>query len=48
MENKFAKWLPKKNQWLIVLLAGILLVVIAIPTKRETDVNTQVHDERET
>ena len=25
--------MPKKNQWLIVLLIGILLVVIAIPTK---------------
>lgn len=35
MENKFTKWLPKKNQWLVVLLAGILLVVIAIPTGKE-------------
>ena len=27
----------KKNQWLILLLVGILLVVIAIPTKSETE-----------
>jgi stage III sporulation protein AG len=27
----------KKNQWLILLLIGILLVVIAIPTKSETE-----------
>lgn len=33
MESKVFKYLPKKNQWLIVLLAGILLVVIAIPTE---------------
>lgn len=31
MENKIQGFLPKKNQWLIVLLIGILLVVIAIP-----------------
>ena len=29
---KFKKYFPKKNQWLIVLLTGILLVVIALPT----------------
>ena len=27
----------KKNQWLILLLVGILLVVIAIPTKSGTE-----------
>lgn len=27
----------KKNQWLILLLVGILLVVIAIPTKSKTE-----------
>ena len=27
----------KKNQWLILLLLGILLVVIAIPTKSDTE-----------
>ena len=37
MENKFFKYLPKKNQWIIILLIGILLVIIAIPTKTETD-----------
>ena len=36
MENKFFKYLPKKNQWIIILLIGILLVIIAIPTKTET------------
>ncbi len=39
MENKF-DWkskLPKKNQWLILLLVGVLLVVIAIPVKEKDD-----------
>ena len=39
MENKLSKFLPKKNQWLIVLLIGILLVVIALPTKTGSDLN---------
>lgn len=30
----------KKNQWLILLLIGILLVVIAIPTKSDTEKDT--------
>lgn len=30
----------KKNQWLILLLVGILLVVIAIPTKSDTETDT--------
>ena len=30
----------KKNQWLILLLVGILLVVIAIPTKSDTEKDT--------
>ena len=47
MESKFAKWLPKKNQWLIVLLAGILLVVIAIPTKQEETKRTEIKKETE-
>ena len=29
----------KKNQWLILLLVGILLVVIAIPTSSNTDMD---------
>lgn len=33
MESKVVRYLPKKNQWIVVLLIGILLVVIAIPTK---------------
>lgn len=36
MEGKLVKWLPKKNQWIILLLIGILLIVIAIPTKDGT------------
>lgn len=34
MENKWSKFLPKKNQWLVVLLIGILLLVIAMPTNK--------------
>lgn len=37
MENKIWKYLPKKNQWIVVLLVGILLVIIAIPTKTNTN-----------
>lgn len=39
MEIKLSKLLPKKNQWLILLLVGILLVVIALPTDRGTGSN---------
>lgn len=35
MEINFLKSLPKKNAWMILLLVGVLLVVIAIPTKTE-------------
>ncbi len=42
MEGRWSKLLPKKNQWVLVLLVGILLVVIAIPTK--TDSATDVGD----
>ena len=31
-KDNIKKHFPKKNQWLIVLLTGILLVVIALPT----------------
>ena len=40
MEIKFLKSLPKKNTWMILLLVGVLLVVIAIPTKTESKDNT--------
>ena len=36
------KRLFKKNQWMIVLLIGILLVIIAIPTKTETDLGSSL------
>jgi len=35
LEINFLKSLPKKNTWMILLLVGVLLVVIAIPTKTE-------------
>lgn len=48
MESKFEKFLPKKSQWLIILLIGILLVVIAIPTNTESDRGTfDTYDETE-
>lgn len=37
MEAKWLKLLPKKNQWWIVLLIGILLIVVATPTKISTE-----------
>ena len=40
MENRWIKFFPKKNQWFIVLLIGILLVVIALPTKDRTNFQT--------
>ena len=30
------KYLPKKKQWWIVLLVGVLLMVIALPTQKNT------------
>ncbi len=43
MEIKLAKFLPKKNQWLILLLIGILLVVIALPTEKNSNENKDKH-----
>lgn len=45
MESKFMKYLPKKNQWLIVLLVGILLVVIALPTKSSSNSGLEIEYE---
>ena len=36
MNIKWEQWLPKKNRWVIVLLVGVLLVVIAMPTDTDT------------
>lgn len=36
LEIKFLKFLPKKNQWMILLLIGVLLLVIALPTDRDS------------
>ena len=40
MEISLLKSLPKKNAWMILLLVGVLLVVIAIPTKTESKKTT--------
>lgn len=48
MEISFLKSLPKKNSWMILLLVGVLLVVIAIPTKTETKKDTlSIYDDSE-
>lgn len=48
MEINFLKSLPKKNTWMILLLVGVLLVVIAIPTKTETKKSTlSIYDDSE-
>ena len=41
METKWLKLLPKKNQWWIVLLIGILLIVVATPTKTTAKTTTE-------
>jgi len=46
LEINFLKSLPKKNAWMILLLVGVLLVVIAIPTKTEPrNSSLSVYDE---
>ena len=48
LEINFLKLLPKKNTWMILLLVGVLLVVIAIPTKTETKKDTlSIYDDSE-
>ena len=41
MDAKWLKLLPKKNQWWIFLLIGILLIVMATPTKTSTKTTTE-------
>lgn len=41
MDARWLKLLPKKNQWWIVLLIGILLIVVATPTKTSTKMPTE-------
>ena len=43
MENKFLKWIPKKNMWLILLLVGILLVVVAMPTTNSKETSRSIY-----
>ena len=49
MNNKWEQWLPKKNRWIIILLLGVLLVVIAMPTdsntKKEQGITYDIEDE---
>ncbi len=42
VENKLLKYLPKKKQWFVLLLVGILLIIMALPTNSssESDINT--------
>ena len=40
MDINFLQSLRKKNTWMILLLIGILLVVIAIPTKTKSENST--------
>ena len=49
MDINFLQSLPKKNTWMILLLVGILLVVIAIPTKTKSENSTlSIYSEPET
>lgn len=43
----FKKHFPKKNQWLIILLVGILLVVIALPTSNDKETEKTTASETE-
>ena len=48
MDINVLKSLPKKNIWMILLLVGILLVVIAIPTKTKSENSTlSIYNESE-
>ena len=48
LDINLLKSLPKKNTWIILLLVGVLLVVIAIPTKTETKKDTlSIYDDSE-
>ena len=47
MEHKKINFLLKKNQWPILLLVGVLLVVISIPVKTETNEQVSFYEEKE-
>ncbi len=49
MEFKLNSLLQKKKQWILILLVGILLVVIAVPTKStDTESGYRYRDEERT
>lgn len=43
MDSKWTRYLPKKNQWWIVLLVGVLLIIVATPTKRDTETTEHLY-----
>lgn len=49
MENKLLKYFPKKKQWFVLLLVGLLLIVMALPTSNSSegdlDKTKQIADE---
>ena len=47
MERKQISFFLKKNQWPIVLLIGVLLVVISMPVQTETNVQQSLYEETE-
>lgn len=47
MENKWLKRFPKKKEWVVLLLIGVLLMVIAIPTKQQETTGTSMEQKLE-
>ena len=45
MEFKLSSLFQKKKQWILILLVGILLVVIAVPTKSTKQEHTYPYQE---
>ena len=46
MDNRKFIRMPKKKEWMMILLVGVLLIVISIPTKKES--STTFEDNYET
>lgn len=47
MEHKQISFFLKKNQWPIVLLIGVLLIVISMPVKTKTNVQQTLYEDKE-